>query len=254
MPGPPMDHDRAVPRRQEGLGIGVDGPTMRGAVSRCTEAVERGAYLSVGVVNAAKVVAMRRDERLRDAVSGCCMVLADGQAGVWAGRLLGSPLPERVAGIDLFQELLGQAARRGYRVYLLGARPDVLPRTMAEAVRRYPGLIVAGASDGYFPADEASAVAAKIRRLGPDMVFLGMSSPRKELFLSEWGASKPAGQRRARRGRLVRHPRRAHPEGPGLVPGPRAGVAVPGVAGARAPRPQVAHHARRVPCTGTPRD
>ncbi len=192
MPGPPTDHDRAVPGRQEVLGIGFDALTMPRAVSRCTEAVERSAYLSVGVVNAAKVVAMRRDERLRDAVSGCGIVLADGQSVVWASRLLGSPLPERVAGIDLFQELLGQAARRGYRVYLLGARPDVLPRTQAEAVRRYPGLIVAGASDGYFPADEASAVAAKIRRLGPDMLFLGMSSPRKELFLSEWGASTRA--------------------------------------------------------------
>jgi len=187
-----MSHDAGASERREVLGIGVDPLTMSHAVTRCTEAVERGNYLSVGVVNAAKVVAMRKDERLRQAVTGCGMVLADGQSVVWASRLLGSPLPERVAGIDLFKELLSQAAFHGYRVYFLGAHPDVLPRTVAEAVRCYPGLIVAGASDGYFPAGEAAAVAAKIHREGPDLVFLGMSSPRKELFLSEWGASTRA--------------------------------------------------------------
>jgi N-acetylglucosaminyldiphosphoundecaprenol N-acetyl-beta-D-mannosaminyltransferase len=185
-----MDHDAGT--RREMFGIAVDPFTMAQAVARCTDAVERGDYLSVGVVNAAKVVAMRRDERLRQAVGGCRMVLADGQSVVWASRLLGSPLPERVAGIDLFQELLGEAACRGYRVYFLGARPDVLHRMLAAADLRYPGLVVAGARDGYFPADEAPAVATKIRRLSPDLVFLGMSSPRKELFLSQWGTSTRA--------------------------------------------------------------
>jgi N-acetylglucosaminyldiphosphoundecaprenol N-acetyl-beta-D-mannosaminyltransferase len=190
--GAVMDDAAGPQTRREVLGISLDALTMARAVTRCTDAVERGGYLSVGVVNAAKVVAMHRDERLRRAVTSCGMVLADGQAVVWASRLLGSPLPERVAGIDLFHQLLGQAAARGYRVYFLGARPDVLPRTVTEAVRRYPGLIVAGASDGYFRADEDPAVAAKIRRLGPDLLFLGMGSPRKELFLSEWGAGTGA--------------------------------------------------------------
>jgi N-acetylglucosaminyldiphosphoundecaprenol N-acetyl-beta-D-mannosaminyltransferase len=187
-----MSHDAAASERREVLGIGIDPLTLPHAVARCTEAVERGTYLSVGVVNAAKVVAMRRDERLRQAVTGCRMVLADGQSVVWASRLLGSPLPERVAGIDLFQELLGQAALRGYRVYFLGARSDVLSRMLAEAGRRYPGLDIAGARDGYFSADEAPAVATTIRQLSPDLLFLGMSSPRKELFLSQWGASTQA--------------------------------------------------------------
>jgi N-acetylglucosaminyldiphosphoundecaprenol N-acetyl-beta-D-mannosaminyltransferase len=189
---PVMDDDAVAPVRREVLGVSLDALTMTHAVTRCTDAVECGGYLPVGVVNAAKVVAMYRDERLRQAVNSCGMVLADGQAVVWASRLLGSPLPERVAGIDLFQELLGQAADRGYRVYFLGARPDVLPRTVTEAIHRYPGLVVAGASHGYFPAEQDSAVAAKIRRLGPDLLFLGMASPRKEFFLSEWGASTRA--------------------------------------------------------------
>jgi len=88
--------------QRELLGLSVDALTMEEAVTRCTDAVDHSGHLSIGVVNAAKIIAMRRDTRLRDAVGGCGMVLADGQSVVWASRLLGVPLPERVAGIDLF--------------------------------------------------------------------------------------------------------------------------------------------------------
>jgi len=175
------------------FGVGVDALTMEQAVTRCTDAVENGGYLAVGVINAAKVVAMRRNKRLRQAVTGSGMVLADGQSVVWASRMLGSPLPERVAGIDVFLELLGEAARRAYRVYFLGARRDVLDRMLAEVGRRYPGLAVAGARDGYFRADEEPDVAAEIRQSGANLLFIGMSSPRKELFVSQWGKSTQAG-------------------------------------------------------------
>ena len=143
-----MGNNIAGPTRHDLFGTAVDALAMTQAVTRCTEAVERGSFLSVGVVNAAKVVAMRKNGRLRQSVNDCDMVLADGQSVVWASRMLGSPLPERVAGIDLFVELLDRAERRGYRVYFLGARPEVLRQMLAEVGRRYPGLAVAGARDG----------------------------------------------------------------------------------------------------------
>jgi N-acetylglucosaminyldiphosphoundecaprenol N-acetyl-beta-D-mannosaminyltransferase len=187
-----MSHDAGGLKRQNLFGIGVDALTMTQAVSRCTDAVEHGRFLSVGMVNAAKVVVMRRDERLRQAIAGSAMVLADGQSVVWASRMLGSPVPERVAGIDLFVELLSEAARRAYRVYFLGARRDVLDRMLAEIGRRYPGLVVAGARDGYFRPDEEPHVAVEIRRSGADLLFVGMSSPKKEMFVSKWGKSTRA--------------------------------------------------------------
>lgn len=173
--------------RRDVLGLPVDALTMAQAVDRCTAAVDRGDYLSVGMINAAKVMSMRRSAELRQAVTGCGMVLPDGQSVVWASRLLGAPLPERVAGIDLFYRLLAEAARRSYRVYFLGAQADVLVCLLAEVSCSYPGLVVAGAHDGYFSPDEDPAVAAEIKESGADMLFVGMSSPRKELFLSRWG-------------------------------------------------------------------
>jgi N-acetylglucosaminyldiphosphoundecaprenol N-acetyl-beta-D-mannosaminyltransferase len=187
-----MNPNMADLPRCELFGLRLDPLTMGQAVARCTDAIEHREQLSIGVVNAAKIVSMRRDAQLRDAVARCGMVLADGQAVVWASGVLRAPLPERVAGVDLFMELLAESARRGYRVYFLGARPDVLARMLEEAGRRFPGLIVAGARDGYYQPGEEAQIAEEIRTSRADILFLGMSSPRKELFMGEWGPATKA--------------------------------------------------------------
>jgi N-acetylglucosaminyldiphosphoundecaprenol N-acetyl-beta-D-mannosaminyltransferase len=187
-----MNPNMADPPRRELFGLRLDPLTMGQAVARCTDAIEHHEQLSIGVVNAAKIVSMRRDTQLRDAVAGCGLVLADGQAVVWASGVLRAPLPERVAGVDLFMELLAESARRGYRVYFLGARPDVLARMLEEAGRRFPGLIVAGARDGYYQPGQEAEIAEEIRTSRADILFLGMSSPRKELFMGEWGPATKA--------------------------------------------------------------
>jgi N-acetylglucosaminyldiphosphoundecaprenol N-acetyl-beta-D-mannosaminyltransferase len=173
--------------RRHFLGLSLDALTMPQAVARCVQAVEDGRFISIGVVNAAKVMAMRRDSTLRRAVTGCSIVLADGQSVVWASQLLRAPLPERVAGSDLFFELLAEAERRGFRVYFLGAKPDVLARMLAAASQRFPGLKVAGSRDGYFRAGDEGDIAAEIKNSHADLLFLGISSPKKELFVSQWG-------------------------------------------------------------------
>ncbi|GAA5081993.1 N-acetylglucosaminyldiphosphoundecaprenol N-acetyl-beta-D-mannosaminyltransferase [Thermocatellispora tengchongensis] len=181
-----------APERAALLGTVLDPLGMREVVARCVAAVDAGEYLSIGVVNAAKIVHMRADAMLRESVLDCDLVLADGQAVVWASRVLGRPVPERVAGIDLFLELLAEAARRGHRVYFLGARPHVLERVVAEARRRFPGLVVAGARDGYFPVEESETVAKEIAATDPDLLFLGITSPKKEIFVGEWGRATGA--------------------------------------------------------------
>jgi N-acetylglucosaminyldiphosphoundecaprenol N-acetyl-beta-D-mannosaminyltransferase len=180
------------PDRQHLFDLPVDPITLDQAVQRCVQAVEQRHYLPVGVINAAKIASMRRDRALRDAVTRCPMILADGQSVVWASRLLGAPLPERVAGIDLFERLLAVAARSGYRVFFLGARPDVLDGMLAEVARRYPRLTVAGARDGYYRSEQEAEVVAQIRSSDADLLFLGMSSPRKELFVAAHGEATGA--------------------------------------------------------------
>ncbi|MFI8304460.1 WecB/TagA/CpsF family glycosyltransferase [Streptomyces sp. NPDC085927] len=174
--------------RQSLFGIELDPLTMDQTVERCLAAVRDGGQLEIGVVNAAKLVNMRRDPRLAEAVAGCDLVLADGQAVVWAGRVLRAPLPERVAGIDLFLRLLAEAESAGMSVYFLGARQEVLQEMLRRVADRFPGLEVAGSRHGYFDDSEQEAVADSIARSGARMLFLGMTSPKKEIFTAAHGA------------------------------------------------------------------
>lgn len=175
--------------RQLLFGLYIDALRMEQAVARCREAMETRQPVLLGVLNAAKVVNLTRDPKLREALLDCDLLLADGQSVVWASRLLRRPLPERIAGIDVFEQLLGLAHREGRSVYLLGARPEVLAALEQRIGERWPGLRIAGRQHGYYAEAEAARVATDIRRSGADMLFIGMGSPRKEVFLGTYGAS-----------------------------------------------------------------
>ncbi|MEU8520854.1 WecB/TagA/CpsF family glycosyltransferase [Streptomyces sp. NBC_01216] len=174
-------------QRQTLFGVEMDALTMDETLGRCLTAVREGRRLEVGVVNAAKLVKMRRDPALARAVTGCDLVLADGQAVVWAGRLLRRPLPERVAGIDLFMRLLAEAETAGLSVYFLGARQEVLERMLREVAARFPALRVAGSRHGYFDDAEQPGIADAVAESGAQLLFLGMTSPKKEIFVAGYG-------------------------------------------------------------------
>jgi N-acetylglucosaminyldiphosphoundecaprenol N-acetyl-beta-D-mannosaminyltransferase len=173
--------------RAEILGCSIDRVDMSEAAQRCDRFVRTRAGAQHMAVNAAKIVAMRHDDVLHSLIDDCELVTADGQAVVWASRLLGDPLPTRVAGIDLMLELLALAEHRGYRVYVLGAQRDVLERAVARLRELHPRLAFAGYRDGYFSDADEPSVAAEIRAAHPDLLFVAMSTPRKEYFLGRWG-------------------------------------------------------------------
>jgi N-acetylglucosaminyldiphosphoundecaprenol N-acetyl-beta-D-mannosaminyltransferase len=183
----PLSPATAPGPRVDVLGCAIDALTMEQTVARCAELVEAGAYSQHMAINAAKLVKMRDDAELREITAGCELVNADGQAVVWASRLLGAPLPERVAGVDLMQELFGLAERRGWPIFILGAKRDVLEQAVAVIRERHPGLPVAGFRDGYFSDDEVGDVCDEIRASGARMLFVAMGTPRKEYFLGDHG-------------------------------------------------------------------
>ncbi|WP_229491843.1 WecB/TagA/CpsF family glycosyltransferase [Massilia sp. HP4] len=141
------------------------------------------------VVNVDKLVKASRDEQLRRIINACELVNVDGMPVVWASRLLGKPLKERVAGIDLFEALMRRAAERGWRVFLLGARPEVVDEVAATYARRYPGLVLAGVRDGYWQGEQQEAdVVRQVRDSRADLLFVAISSPKKEQFLGKYQA------------------------------------------------------------------
>jgi N-acetylglucosaminyldiphosphoundecaprenol N-acetyl-beta-D-mannosaminyltransferase len=163
----------------------MDVATMDETVEWIGSRIELRQFTQHVVVNVAKLVNMQRDAELAASVRACDIVNIDGMGVVWGARLLGFPVRERVAGVDLFERLLAMAAERGLPVFLLGATGAVVARAAAVVSERYPGLQITGHHHGYFWDDEERLVET-IRRSGARLLFVAITSPKKENFINRW--------------------------------------------------------------------
>ena len=171
------------------MGCQVDNLSMEETLGKVEGFIGSGLPHQHVVVNVDKLVKASRDPELRQIINACALVNVDGMPVVWAARLLGKPLKERVAGIDLFEALIARAADKGWRVFLLGAREDVVGQVAEVYVRKYPRLVLAGVRNGYWQGEEEErAVAEQIRASKADLLFVAISSPKKEQFLGKYQA------------------------------------------------------------------
>ncbi|MGQ9427239.1 WecB/TagA/CpsF family glycosyltransferase [Gilvimarinus sp. F26214L] len=172
-------------QRIELLGCSMDVASMSETINRIEVALLEGRFTQHVVINVAKLVNMRKDPELDASVRGCDIINIDGMGVVLGARLLGHQVPERVAGVDLFHALLAMSAQKGYSVFLLGARAEVVSATAERVQAMYPGLRIAGYHHGYFWDDE-EAMVEKVRASGAQLLFVAITSPRKENFISKW--------------------------------------------------------------------
>jgi N-acetylglucosaminyldiphosphoundecaprenol N-acetyl-beta-D-mannosaminyltransferase len=179
------DGTARLPARARLLGCEIDRLDLKATVARVEEIVARGIPSQHLAVSATNVVALREDPRLQEIAKTCAVISADGQGVVWASRLLGDPLPERVMALDLMEELLEVAEARGYRVFILGAKQEVLELAVARIRARHPRLVIAGYRNGYFGAEQDQEIVTEIRESHPDLLFAAMPSPKKEYWLAE---------------------------------------------------------------------
>jgi N-acetylglucosaminyldiphosphoundecaprenol N-acetyl-beta-D-mannosaminyltransferase len=161
----------------------VDRLSFEEAVEELCRRIDSGVRTHVVFVNAAKIVKYHQDAALAAVMDRADLLLADGVPVVWASRMLGQRLPSRVNGTDLMERMVAVAAERGYRVFFLGAKPEVIALAVAEFSRRHPALKVAGFRSGYFGKDEEEAVISEINASGADLLLIGMSTPQKELWV-----------------------------------------------------------------------
>lgn len=168
------------------FGIGVDALHLAEVLDIAEDAIRERRRLLISNINAGKVVDMKYDSVLRADVARGDLVLADGMGIVWAARILATPLPERVAGVDVMLGLLQRAHAHRYRVYLFGASETVLAAALRHIAEWYPRADIVGAQHGYHARDAESDIADHITACRPDMLFVGNTSPAKERFLAQF--------------------------------------------------------------------
>lgn len=166
--------------------IPVDVYTMQETIGLIDKAIVENRAIHHVVINAAKVVNAQKDTALRESIVSCDIINADGQAIVWASRFLGKPLPERVAGIDIMSNLVKLAAEKKYRIFFLGAKEEVVKQVVEVYTKMYGKDIIAGYRNGYFTKEDEQEVAKQIAESGASILFVAMSSPKKEIFLNTY--------------------------------------------------------------------
>jgi N-acetylglucosaminyldiphosphoundecaprenol N-acetyl-beta-D-mannosaminyltransferase len=172
--------------RRDFLGVPIDCLTVADTIAAADRAIQSRRTCQHVCLNVAKFVAMRTNAELDRDVRSSQIVSVDGMGIVWAARLLGIPIPERVPGVEIMEGVIGLCVVNGYRPFLLGARPDVLQKSITNIRSRFAGLELAGSRDGYFGSEDECDVVAAIKSSRADCLFIGMPTPRKERFLARY--------------------------------------------------------------------
>lgn len=167
------------------LQVPVHRLTMNDVIYILKARMKEGVPTWVVTANAELVVRADEDPGLIACLRQADITLADGAGIVWAARIFGVPVPQRIPGIELAERLLEVATREGWRVYFLGAQPGVAEVAISRWRQRLPDLQVIGWHHGYFSLTEEPAVVERIRRFRPDILLVGMGAPRQEIWLAE---------------------------------------------------------------------
>lgn len=167
-------------KRVEILGVPIDPLSSDETVNLVEEYINAGKPLHLMGVNADKINQCKKNVRLDNIVKSCGIINADGVSLVMAGKFLGKHLPERVAGIDLMQDLVERSEEKGYKVYFFGAKEEIVRETSEKLKLKFPRLNVTGIRNGYFKEEELASISQDIKDKNPDIVFVGITSPLKE--------------------------------------------------------------------------
>ena len=170
-------------KRVDVLGVGFDDISMEQAVLQACEMIKGNSKAYAVTPNPEIVLMARSNEQLKNALNGADLVLPDGIGIIHGARILGKPLESgRVPGIDFASALFEKMTQFGGSLYLFGAKPGVAAEAGEKLKDKYPGLKIAGTSDGYF--DDDNHIIESINKAQPDLLLVCLGSPKQELWMA----------------------------------------------------------------------
>jgi N-acetylglucosaminyldiphosphoundecaprenol N-acetyl-beta-D-mannosaminyltransferase len=178
-----VDQNHGVSRLRV-LGVRVDCIDLVGALERIEAMIAAGGRHQVATVNPEFVMHARSDLDFAAVLESADLCLADGWGVVWAARRQGCRLPGPVAGSDLVPALAPLCARRGWSLFLLGARPGVAEETARRLRARAPGLKIAGVHAGSPRREDDARSLELIAAARPDVLLVAYGHPQQELWIA----------------------------------------------------------------------
>jgi len=170
------------------LNVGISAINMDDACSLAEEAILTKGKKYICVCPVSTVMECKRDKTVLESVNRADLVTPDGMAVVWIGRMMGHKNIRRVYGPELMQRICGISAKKGYKNYLYGSSEDVLNKLRNRLKERYPGLIISGSFSPPFRQltwEEDDKIIGEINNSAPDIVWVGLSSPKQDLWMHQ---------------------------------------------------------------------
>ncbi|MGG2197682.1 MULTISPECIES: WecB/TagA/CpsF family glycosyltransferase [Paenibacillus] len=167
------------------FGVPISKMNMKETVAYLTKIIETGKPHQIITANPIMVMTALEDPRYMTMMKQAELVVPDGAGVVWAAGYVGNPVAERVAGYDLMHELMKLGETRGWKVYMVGASPDIIEAAANRLKQLYPALQLVGFRDGYFGEKEDSRVIEAIRALSPDILLVGRSADKQEPWIAQ---------------------------------------------------------------------
>lgn len=170
-------------------GVFFDNVDKKEALEKARELISKDGVDVVYTPNSEIVQMCIDDSSLYDVINSASLIIPDGIGVVYASKILGTPLKEKVAGIELAQDVLAYLAERGLGVYLFGSSPArdgmaaVCDIAKEKLLERYPGLVVSGTHDGYFKDDEVDGIIEDINSSGAAVLFVCLGAPKQEKWI-----------------------------------------------------------------------
>ena len=171
--------------KTEILGVRFDDLTQQEAAQQGRQLLEEDKFHYVVTPNPEFLLAAEKDPEFRRVLNAADLVLPDGIGVVYSAKILGTPLKERVPGIEFAEAMLSALNEMGGRLYLLGAKPGVAEEAGRRICARYPALVLCGTHDGYFKDEQA--ILPEIAAAKPDLLFVCLGAPKQEKWMARWG-------------------------------------------------------------------
>jgi N-acetylglucosaminyldiphosphoundecaprenol N-acetyl-beta-D-mannosaminyltransferase len=159
-------------KKESYLGVNVCDVDMKGVIEEIDGIIEKKEPSFVVAINPEKIMKAEKDEKLLKLLNRAAIQIPDGVGVVVASKLKGGNIRSRVTGIDLMYGICQNAAKKGYKVYLLGAQPGIAEEAGEILEKRYEGLNIVGIRDGYFK--DENEVIGNIKLKTPDILFVAM--------------------------------------------------------------------------------